>query len=87
MDSSHGTVRELACGGASPYNMLFGREPRTQLDELVLTWDDATFGVGLERTVIDKRQLVSKVCEAFIQRQVAKYRSVTILTPELLVRH
>lgn len=61
-------------GGASPYRMLFGRDPRTQLDDLAPTLDDDAVGAGLERTIEDKRQMAREVRTALTQRQASKNR-------------
>lgn len=54
--------------------MLFGRDPRTQLDDLAAKLDDEVAGVGLERTIEDKRQMAREVRKALAQRQAYKNR-------------
>eukprot|EP00752_Nemacystus_decipiens_P010808 g9614.t1 len=49
-------------GGASPYTILFGREPRSQIDIVTQTLeDDNSFGQGLERTVADQQRMTREI--------------------------
>ena len=48
-------------GGASPYQILFGRPPRSHIDFLAQPLDDAAFGQGLERTVEAQHHLTQEI--------------------------
>ena len=66
------TPDESLPGNATPYRMFFGRDPRTQLDELAPILDNN--GQGLERTVAAERQMTREVRKALAQRQENKNR-------------
>eukprot|EP00752_Nemacystus_decipiens_P002232 g2117.t1 len=47
-------------GGVSPYQILFGRPPRSHIDLLAQPLDAASFGQGLDRTVVNV--LLARLC-------------------------
>lgn len=57
---------------ASPYKMLFGRDPRTPLDQIAPTLDDPTPGQSLERTVTELRQTAREIRTILEKRQADK---------------
>lgn len=60
-------------GGASPYRILFGREPRSHIDDLAQALDGSSFrSQGLERSVAESQQTVREVQQILAQRQAAK---------------
>lgn len=74
-------------GGITVQDVVRSR-PRTQLDELAPTLDDAAFRAGQQRKVDDKRQMAREVRKALnIQRPTTKTANVTMATLESFVRH
>lgn len=59
-------------GGITPFKMLFGRNPRTPLDDIAPDLDRPAFGEGLERTVADRKQMFNEVQRALVARQETK---------------
>lgn len=59
-------------GNLSPYQMLFGRAPRTPLDQLAPSLDNSA--LGLEPTVEETRRKHLEVTKALQQRQAGKNR-------------
>ena len=57
---------------ASPYRMLFGREPRTRLDHLSPTLDNSGPMENLEGTVEDKRCLIDATLR-ILRLRVGRY--------------
>eukprot|EP00752_Nemacystus_decipiens_P011522 g10231.t1 len=48
-------------GGVSPYQILFGRPPRSHIDLLAQPLDAASFGQGLDRTVEEQRHVTQEI--------------------------
>ena len=67
---------------ASPYRMLFGRDPRTPLDQLAPTLDRSGPAMGLERTVEERRRLTMEVRRILEQRQANRNRHRSLQTPK-----
>ena len=55
------TPDEALPGNASPYRMLFGREPRSHIDAVTQALDDTSFGHGLKRTVADQQRMTREI--------------------------
>ena len=60
---------ESLLGYASPYQMLFGRSPRTPLDQLTPTLDNANAVLGLEPTIEETRRKHVEVTKILRKRQ------------------
>ena len=58
-------------GGASPYRILFGRDPRSHIDAVTPALDSNTLGQGLERTVADQQRMTQEI---LAYRNVARNR-------------
>ncbi|CAB1106551.1 unnamed protein product [Ectocarpus sp. CCAP 1310/34] len=61
-------------GNASPCQMLFGRSPRTPLDQLAPSLDNSGAALGLEPSVEETRHKHIQVTEALRKRQAEKNR-------------
>eukprot|EP00752_Nemacystus_decipiens_P015644 g13961.t1 len=48
-------------GGVSPYQILFGRPPRSHIDLLAQPLDAASFGQGLDRTVEEQHHMTQEI--------------------------
>ena len=48
-------------GGASPYGVLFGRDPRSHLDAVTPALDDNSLGQGREQTVADQQRMTREI--------------------------
>ena len=66
-------------GGASPYQILFGRPPRSHIDFLAQPLDGAAFGQGLKRTVEAQHHLTQEI--------LAKRQEILTKQRERLVLH
>ena len=70
------TPDESLPGGASPYRILFGREPRSHIDAMTQALDGDSFGQGLERTVTDQQRMTQEILR---QRHEARNRKRCLL--------
>ncbi|CAB1113987.1 unnamed protein product [Ectocarpus sp. CCAP 1310/34] len=61
-------------GNVSPYQMLFGRAPRTPLDQLSPSLDNSGSALGLESSVEETRRKHIEVTDALRKRQAEKNR-------------
>ena len=61
-------------GNPTPFSLLFGREPHTQLDAITRNIDGTEFQGGLDTFVAERQQSFVEVREALKQRQADKDR-------------
>eukprot|EP00752_Nemacystus_decipiens_P009968 g8890.t1 len=73
-------------GGASPYQILFGRAPRSHIDLLAQPLDSASFGHGLDRSVEEQhhmtQDILAKQQEVLNRRRERHIARITRESPE-----
>ena len=71
-------------GHLSPYQMMFGRSPRTPLDQLSPNLDNSGATLGLEPTVEETRRKHMEVTQALRKRQAEKNRHRDLRNAQIL---
>ena len=71
-------------GHLSPYQMMFGRSPRTPLDQLSPNLDNSGATLGLDTTVEETRRKHVEVTRALRKRQAEKNRHRDLLNAQIL---